>query len=133
MDNPYQSPQSPCAPALPRYRRAIVCPHCGGPAMSLLRKSLIDPLQRPACRSCRQTVGVAWRRSLFIGAAVVVTIVATLFLALVLSVRVWPAETSRIVGAATAVEATIAAVIVGVLGGLIFCVVQVWLSPLIKK
>ena len=51
------------------------CPHCGKPAITVLRKTILGPGVPVACRSCGKTVKItypAWLKAAAPGAAVMV-------------------------------------------------------------
>ena len=51
------------------------CPHCGKPAITVLRKTLLGPGVPVACQSCGKSIKItypAWLKAAFPGAAVMV-------------------------------------------------------------
>jgi len=70
--------------------KMYICPHCGKPGITWLRRAYLGPAIAATCRSCGKKIGVPWGRSLVAFLPFfVVSVVAPLLPGLPLQLLVW--------------------------------------------
>ena len=67
-----------------------MCPHCGQPGISFLRRAFLGPLIPATCISCGKQIAIPWGRSFLAVAPFILALVATAFVpSLELKLLLW--------------------------------------------